>query len=248
MPEQYSFRPVHTQLIRYDDMNIYFVPDLHMMRSILPLIFLLIISPTLYADESIISDDGREVLIRDDGSWEFRSGDRYANTKDGRRIKLKADGTWVYVGNAPLVTKEQARTTTVDIKLQKVEFEVYKQKVHKNVRKESQTVFYINVDVSPLAETPLSIKDTDLSRIKVDDDKGKDYPVISITPETTDIAPDSNQTFVIRTQDTPSLWDGVKLIDLTIEPGVFGNDDPIRFSRKYHDIEEKNVKGFDKKQ
>jgi hypothetical protein len=247
MPEQYSFRPVHTQLIRYDDMNIYFVPDLHMMRSILPLIFLLIISPTLYADESIISDDGREVLIRDDGSWEFRSGDRYANTKDGRRIKLKADGTWVYVGNAPLVTKEQARTTTVDIKLQKVEFEVYKQKVHKNVRKESQTVFYINVDVSPLAETPLSIKDTDLSRIKVDDDKGKDYPVISITPETTDIAPDSNQTFVIRTQDTPSLWDGVKLIELTIEPGVLGNEETIQFSRKYHDINEVDVKGFENK-
>ena len=218
-----------------------------MMRSILPLLSLLVISPTVYAEEEIISDDGREVLIKDDGSWEFRSGDRYANTKDGRRIKLKADGTWIYIGNAPLVTTEQARTTTVDIKLQKVEFEVHKQKVHKNVRKESQTVFYVNVDVSPLAETPLSIKDADLSRIKVDDDKGKDYPVISITPETTDIAPDNNQTFVIRTQDTPSLWDGVKSIALTIEPGVLGNQEPIQFSRKYHDIEEVNVKGFEKK-
>ena len=218
-----------------------------MTRSFLLLSFPLLFSSAILADQKLISDDGREVLIKDDGSWEFRSEDRYANTKDGRRIKLKADGTWVYVGNAPLVTKEQARTTTVDIKLEKVEFEVHKEKVHKNIRMESQTVFYINVDVSPLSRTPLSINGIDLSRLKVEDDKGKDYAVISVTPESTDIQPDTNKTFVVRTKDTPSLWDGVKSIELIIQPGVFENDEAITFSRKYHDIEEVNVKGFEKK-
>jgi hypothetical protein len=71
--------------------------------------------------------------------------------------------------------------------------------------------------------------------------------VISVTPESTDIQPDTNQTFVIRTKDTPSLWDGVKSIELSIQPSVFDNDETIKFSRKYHDIEEVNVKGFDKK-
>jgi hypothetical protein len=222
-------------------------PELPMTRSLLPLLSLLLICPILYAQEEIISDDGREVLIRDDGSWEFRSGDRYANTKDGRRIKLKADGTWIYIGNAPLVTKEQARTTTVDIKLEKVEFEVHKEKVHKNIREESQTVFYLNVDVSPLANNPLSISNTDLTGIKVSDDKGKNYPALSLTPDNTNISPGTHQTFVLRAKDSPHSWAGVKLIEMEIPAGVFGNEEPIQFSRKYHDIEEKNVKGFDKK-
>ena len=219
-----------------------------MRRFISPLLYIALITTPALADQKLISDDGREILLKDDGRWEFISTDRFANTKDGRRVRLMDNGTWVYVGNAPLVTKQQARTRTTDIKLEKVEFEVHKEKVHKNVRLESQTVFYVNVDVSPLAKAPLSIKEIDLSRIKVDDDKGKDYTVISVTPGTMDIAPDSNQTFVIRAEDTPSLWDGVKLIELTIEPGVLGNEETIQFSRKYHDIEEVDVKGFENKQ
>ena len=216
-----------------------------MMRSILPLIFLLVISPTLYADEEIISDDGREVLIKDDGSWEFRSGDRYANTKDGRRIKLKADGTWVYVGNAPLKTKEQVRTTLVDIRLRKAEFEIYKKKVFNNVRVKSQTVFYVDVDLSPLAKQNLKISSPDLSKIQVSDDKDGLYPVLSVTPDETSIAPDTEQTFVIRAEGTPHAWSSIKVIEIVLGPGTLGNKEPILFSQKYHDIEKKDVRGFD---
>jgi hypothetical protein len=213
-----------------------------LLYSTLP--FFLLISLPLMADQNLISDDGREIVIKDDGSWAFRSEDRFANTKDGRRIRLKTDGTWVYVGNTPLVTKEQARSTTIDVKLEKVEFEAHKQKILKNTRKESQTVFYVNVDVSPLAKAPLQIRDTDLSLIQVRDDKGNEYPTLSITPSAIEISPDSKQTFIIRAEDAPSLWDGAKLVEITLKAGVFGNEEPIIFSRKYHDIEEVDVKGF----
>jgi hypothetical protein len=204
-----------------------------------------LISPALFADQNVISDDGREVVIKDDGSWAFRSEDRFANTRDGRRIKLKADGSWVYVGNAPLVTKEQARSTIVDLKLQKIEIEAHKEKVHKNTRTERQTVFYINVDVSPLATQSLRIANTKLDSIVVMDDKGNKYPVLSITPGNTEVAPDTNQTFALRAKDAPTLWDGAELMEIQLPAKILGNPEPATFSRKLYDIEEVRVKGFD---
>ncbi len=200
----------------------------------------------LLADQAVISDDGREVLIRDDGSWEFRSEDRFANTKDGRRIRLKADGSWVYVGNAPLVTKEQARSTIVDLRLQKIEIEYHKEKVHKNTRTERQTVFYINVDVSPLAKQGLRVADTSLDSIIVMDDKGNKYPILSITPDNIEVAPKSNQTFVLRAKDAPTLWDGAELMEIQLPATILGNPEPVTFSRKLYDIEQVRVEKFKK--
>jgi hypothetical protein len=199
----------------------------------------------LLANQALISDDGREVLLKDDGSWEFRSEDRFANTSDGRRVRLKEDGSWVYVGNAPLVTKEQARSTIVDLKMQKIEIESHKEKVHKNTRTERQTVFYINVDVSPLAKQSLRVADTGLDSILVMDDKGNKYPVLSIKPDKIEVAPNSNQTFVIRARDAPTIWDGAELMEIQLPVNILGNPEPVTFSRKLYDIEQVRVEGFE---
>ncbi len=55
---------------------------------------ILLNSPAGFAAQVVISDDGREVLLKDNGTWEFRSNDRYANTPDGRRVRLKENNTW----------------------------------------------------------------------------------------------------------------------------------------------------------
>ena len=199
----------------------------------------------VFADQRVISDDGREILLKQDGTWEFLSTDRFVNTQDGRRARLKADGTWVYLGNAPLTTEQQARTATVDIKLQKIEIESQKEKVHKNVRKESQTVFYLNVDLSPLAKQNLIVSDTELTRIKVRDDKGNSYPVLSLMPSRIEIAPSTSQAFTIRADGAPSTWSGAKSMEIELAPGIFANPDPITFSQKLYDIEEKLVADLD---
>ena len=41
-----------------------------------------------------MTDAGREVLLRDDGSWEYLSDDRFGTLKDGSRARLKSDGSW----------------------------------------------------------------------------------------------------------------------------------------------------------
>lgn len=201
-------------------------------------------SPAVFASQDVISDDGREVTLKEDGTWEFRSTDRFANTKDGRRVRLKNDGSWEYMGNAPLTAKRQVRTTTTDIRLQRVVIESHEEKVNKNIRKKTQTVFYLQVNVSPLAEEGMVITGTDLSRIRVQDNKGKLYPVLSLTPNPIDLAPNSEQTFEIRADGSPSWLRGVKSMQIELAPDIFGNKDPIKLSQDVRDMKKKKVDGF----
>jgi len=205
----------------------------------------LLISPGLSADQDGMTDDGREVLLKEDGSWEFRSNDRYANTQDGQRVRLREDGSWEYVGNAPLVLKEQVRTTLLDFKLQRVDIEIHKEKVQKNVREEKQMVFYLNISVSPAAKESITINNTDLSPIQVIDNKGKSYPVLSLTPSPIVLAPDSQHTLAIRAKGGPSKWDGAKSMELELSPGALGNNDTVKLSQNISDFEKKYVEGFE---
>jgi len=214
-------------------------------------IVLIIISVLLFpggyalsANQDVITDDGREVLIRDDGTWEFRSTDRFANTKDGHRIRLKDDGSWQYVGNAPLTSKQQIRTTVLDIKLGKVVIETHEKKVQKNTRSKSQTVFYLNLELSPLAKSNISINENDISRVKVKDSEDKEYPVLSIQAEPVILKPDSDTNVVVRVDGAPQWWKSVKSMEIIFKPGIFGLQAPVTLSQSVDDIDKKKVDGF----
>jgi hypothetical protein len=61
-------------------------------------------------------------------------------------VRLKDDGSWQYVGNIPLMPKQQVRTTELDIKLEKVVIETYKKKAQKssliNSKKGTEGLFF----------------------------------------------------------------------------------------------------------
>ena len=211
------------------------------------LLSLLIIpgSNALSADQQVITVDGREVLLKEDGTWEFQSTDRFANTKDGHRVQLKADGTWQYVGNAPMASVEQVKTTLLDIKLQKVVIEKHEKKVHKNVRVASQTVFYVNLDLSPLAKNNISIEKNDIPHIEVTDNNGKSYPVISIQPSPVVLKPSTKITMVVRAEGAPLWLDNVKSMSLIFKPELFGTENTITLSQSESNFDKKSVDGFD---
>ena len=213
--------------------------------SLMLCVAVLSVSQGVLADQDVISDDGREVLLKDDGSWVFLSSDRYANTEDGRRVRLKSDGSWEYVGNAPMQSEQQVRTTTTDVRLQQVVIEQQEVKSNKNVRVTSQTVFYLDINVSPLAEKNITISTADLPRVKVTDDKDKTYPVLSISPNPLILKPDSKQTIEIRADGAPSWLRGVKSMQIELPAGMMGNDTPIRLEQRVDDIEKKKVDAFD---
>lgn len=197
-------------------------------------------------DRVVISDDGREVLLKADGRWEFRSEDRFANTSDGQRIRLRADGRWEYTGNAPMATEEQVRTRLLDIKLQQVVTETHEKKVQKNTRASSQTVFYLNLEVSPQANSDITINNKDMSLIQVIDNKGRVYPVLSVQPDAMTMKPDSRHALVVRVDGAPQWWKNVKTMEISFHPDMFGLKEAISLNRNVDDIQKKKVDGFDK--
>lgn len=197
------------------------------------------------AEQQVITDDGREVLLKTDGTWVFRSTDRFANTEDGQRVQLKQDGSWQYVGNAPMATEEHVRSTLLDIKLQKVVIERHEKKVQKNIRLRTQTVFYVDLGLSPLAKSNISITKNDVTHIEVNDNNGKTYPVLSIHPAPVVLKPGSDTTMVIRADRSPLWLDDVKSMSVIFTPGIYGIQQPVTLSRGVDDFEEKKVAGFE---
>ncbi|MBE9559768.1 MAG: hypothetical protein IMF15_03215 [Proteobacteria bacterium] len=208
-------------------------------------LLLLTISNTLSADQQVITDDGREVLLKEDGSWEYRSTDRFADTEEGRRVRLKEDGSWSYSGNVPLKSKAQVRTTDLDLKLQKVVVETHKKKTQKSARIKTQTVFYVQLHSSAQAKTDISIKDSDISLIEVKDNNEKSYPVLSIRSDNPDLPPGTKSTLEIRADKSPSIWDDVKSMEIIFKTGIFGIQKQITLSQRTIDFNKEDVEGFD---
>ncbi len=209
-------------------------------------LLIMLVSLNLVAAEQVVNIDGREILLKDDGTWAYASSDRFADTKDGQRVRLKQDGSWQYVGNAPLTSKQQVRTTELDLKLQKVVIETNEKKVQKNTRVRTQTVFYVGLGYSAQAKKHFSIKKTDSSLIEVKDNNGRVYPVLSIQADSAEVEPGTENTIVIRADKSPSIWDEVKSMQITFKPGIFGLQQPIILSQKIIDFENKKVAGFNK--
>lgn len=207
------------------------------IRFITVISLLLISGSTHSASQNVITDDGREVLLNDDGSWIFRTTDRFANTGDGHRVRLKENGSWQYMENVPAKAKEKIRTPNLDITLQKVVIEKYEKKALKNTRVKTQTVFYLQLENSLQINTN-NIKDNDISLIEVKDNNGKNYEIISLSPGTTN-------TLAVRVDKSPSILDDAKSMQITFKSGIFNLKSAITLSKRIVDFDITNVDGFE---
>ena len=213
--------------------------------TLLIVLTLLSIGDAHSADQEVITDDGREVLLKENGTWDFLSEDRFANTSDGQRVRLKHDGSGEYMGNAPLTSNTQVRTKALDIKLGSVVIETHEVKVQKNKRVDSQTVFYLNLELSPLAKEDVIISKNDISLIEVKDNKGRRYPVLSIQPSPETLEPGSMTTLSIRVDGSPQWWKNVKTMDIALKPELLGLQETTTLRQNVDDIVNKKVDGFE---
>jgi len=195
------------------------------------------------ADQTIMLD-GREILLREDGTWLYQSTDRFANTRDGSHVRLKEDGSWQYVGNAPLISKQQVRTTDLDFQLEKVVIETYKRKSQKSSLIKTQTVFYVRLKNSAQAKNSVSINKDDIALIEVKDNNGKRYEVVSVKPNPVELKPDALTTLIVRAEKSPSIFDDVKSMELVFKSGIFGIEAPISLKQRTIDFYEETVDGF----
>lgn len=198
-------------------------------KSIFSFLVSVFLSCSAQAQLTATGDDGREVILKEDGSWEYSSSDRYANTNDGRRILLKENGNWEYQSTQqqPL-SQQQYRNSSVNISLDKVEIEEHKEPPtanRKNPRIKTQTSFYFTATASTLGDaiTP-SIKGSE--GFSVTDDKGKRYSNIELSPDHSGaIKPGDSVSYKLKVNSSPK-W-GRKAIQLTIDQQVFASGEDI---------------------
>lgn len=185
------------------------------------------------ADRIATGDDGREIRLNNDGSWDYLSTDRFATSADGTRVRLKENGRWEFIGNAPSVSAESVRTEALAVTLSDLVTEFNKQKVGKNTRYNSQTTFYLSVKVSAYGEA-VTPRLAHHNLFKVTDSHGHVYPIIEVTPQLKQLQPGEEYSIAVRADGSPAgqFATGIKFLYLEIDPAVFGSDDKLKFTRR----------------
>lgn len=215
-------------------------------KQFILLVASLMLSWTAQAQLTATGDNGREVILNEDGSWQYSSSDRFANTSDGRRIRLKEDGSWEYDSDQTSESPQQFRNDTIDVSMQRVEIEEYKEAataLRKNSRVSTKTSFYFTATASPLGEplTPiLNTGDSVIEGFSVTDNRDNEYTIIEFSPIAANtIKPGESISYKLKISGSPK-W-GQRNIQLTIDKTVFSTEKDIVLATPLSNIQ--RVKG-----
>ena len=193
--------------------------------------------------EIVLSDDGREVKLNDDGSWEYVSGDRFATRDDGSRIRLSEEGSWQEVTDgrkwmqARQLSKDPLEDGAYSFELAEVEIESVRSSQQKNTRVRSQILLTINVT------SQQHLPPIELARdvFKVSDSKGRVYPIKDVALITAENKADQTLSIRVIASGAPRWW-GVKYFRLEIDPGTAGNVTGLVLIKSMSEVTKKEVK------
>ncbi len=210
-------------------------------------VFLMVLCASLAAsttaDQIIINGDGREILLKDDGSWQWASDNIYLDTKDGRRVVLTPDGQWQYVGLAPVVQEDTYRELLVEVAVSDALISQVREKVggKKNTRTTSTMQFNLTVSVADSAQQPLDVSQLDKHFFAVSDNRGKTYSVENVSADTHKIAPGQDAKITLQVDGAPGGLIKPKLLLIGIAQQAFATEDPIQLELEYDLIQQERV-------
>jgi hypothetical protein len=199
------------------------------MNRIIAVVGILLSFSRVYADQTVLSDDGREVRLRNDGTWEYVSNDRFATSEEGKRIRLQSDGRWVEIKDdrnwiaIPAQALQQSRDVVTEgefeVELSEVRIESVRTKKKKNSRLRSQIV--VTLKISSATDSKLQL---DVSAFSLTDSRGRSYPLVALEPGHLSLTPGAAGTFTMIGDGSPRWW-GIKFLRLQIEAGVLGQSE-----------------------
>ncbi len=209
------------------------------------------------AEQIVISDEGREVLIKDDGSWQYVSRDRYASDSLGRRIVLKPDGSWQYKDDAidnPVQAERSAVQDEPGVKsqlpgsrllLDRVEVQRKLTKTIKSKRLETRTIYFLQIRNT--GSQDMQLEETQLQRIakgmRAGSSGGENFEIIAVESGTKKLAPGDSSELLVRTAGSPK-WFNVKFLELEIAGGVLGNPAALVLRKDMDEIDIVRVDDF----
>ena len=215
----------------------------------LALITCFLLHGQLYAEQRVIGDDGRQIILSDDGSWAYSSSDRFATTAEGKRVRLKDDGSWAYTGQKAVqseevfVTKKLAATQSVEMKISKLVIESSRENLPAKIKsKNTQSVFYITLKRQHVStnQTPIALQLTDFS---VRDDDDNEYAVVGVTPAKVLLKSGSEIQIMLRANGSPKWWKA-KSMSVILDKKSLASPVDITASYRLSKAEKASVKSF----
>ena len=185
-------------------------------RFILIAMFSSIAAVVTNAAEELTLDDGRKILLKDDGTWSFASSDRVLGTADGREVRVRPDGTWEYTGEMVIPPAAESGEVTVAssgdiiLKLKELSIETATSSNHKNTRKKTQTVFLVSLVNTTSSTMEFTL---DKTALRVEDSGGREYPILKISPAQVKLAPEGKVLVEVRADGSPH-WFTIKAMEL----------------------------------
>ena len=202
----------------------------------------------VYAEEIVISDDGRQIQLNGDGSWVQLSADRYAINAAGERIRLKPDGTWSVLGEqvlspsrsnvTPLSGANSLAAVQSTLFLAKVEILKRRIKRAESVHAETRSIYYLRVinDGATDIRVDASLADKLVARSS----SGMVFPISSVEFEDAVIVTGQHATIRIEAEGSPQ-WFGVKTMVLEVAPNALGNSQTRLLNKSMDDVERRSV-------
>jgi hypothetical protein len=216
-------------------------------RFFLALMLSVIFIEQLQAAEQVIGDDGRQILLGDDGRWQYRSTDRFATTADGQRVRLKEDGSWEYTGQQAIAADQLVADQkllaeqTVDITISNWVIESARSGLQKVKSRTTQTVFYLSVSrQSDAGDHPLTLSASDFS---VSDSDERQYAVLSLSPASAVIGAGETLQLELRAEGSPMGWT-TKSMSVTVNKDALASPVDMTLTKRLSSAKKLTVNGF----
>jgi hypothetical protein len=203
----------------------------------------------LQAEQQVIGDDGRQIILAEDGTWSYSSTDRFATTANGKRVRLKEDGSWEFTGekaslvDRELATQKLAAKQSVDVVVSKLVIESSRKNLPAQIKsKNTQSVFYLNLkrQQSDDNQSPLVLQASDFKVIDSDDNE---YKVVRINPVKAILGPGDDIQIELRVSGSPKWWQA-KTMTVVINKKALASPVDINVSSRLNKAEKINVKSF----
>jgi hypothetical protein len=205
------------------------------------------------AAEDVVSDDGREVRLNEDGTWSLLSRDRFATTPDGRRIRLMTDGRWELIIDPEAAISNTARPMSVAsphnhmssnatrILLTQVDILKVNTTKHKAITADTRTFYYLTVTNN--SDQAIELTQSKRKSISATDSKGRKYDVEALRFDNDVIASGESQQLIVIIDGAP-LWYNVRYLSIELAANTFGQHPRVVLSKNMPDIETKVVEAF----
>lgn len=195
------------------------------------------------AAEVVISDEGRQIRLNDDGTWAQVSQDRFATTLAGDRVRLRPDGSWNYV-NAPTGDVSAVDKTKPLIEDEVVLFlksvEILRREIKRAKSTHAETRMRYTIQIDNVTAQDVRVDKS--ARFSAGSNRGGDYETLEVFGVDRVAAGESGEIVVI-VADSP-VWFGTKYLSLQVPANAIGNSVRRVLNKRMDEVRRVRVDAF----